>query len=50
MQTHGGFSYAKEYHIERFWRESRLFKIAPVSQEMVLNYISQHVLSLPKSY
>ena len=40
MQTLGGFSYAKEYHVERFWRESRLLKIAPVSQEMVLNYIS----------
>jgi acyl-CoA dehydrogenase len=50
MQTFGGFCYAKEYHIERFWRESRLLKIAPVSQEMVLNYISQKVLGLPKSY
>jgi hypothetical protein len=50
MQTHGGFSYAKEYHIERFWRESRLLKIAPISQEMVLNYVSQRVLGLPKSY
>jgi acyl-CoA dehydrogenase len=50
MQTFGGYSYAKEYHIERFWRESRLLKIAPVSQEMVLNYISTKVLGLPKSY
>ncbi len=50
MQTFGGFCYAKEYHIERFWRESRLLKIAPVSQEMVLNYVSQKVLGLPKSY
>ncbi len=50
MQTLGGFSYSKEYHIERFWRESRLLKIAPVSQEMVLNYISTKVLGLPKSY
>ena len=50
MQVHGGFCYAKEYHIERMWRESRLLKIAPVSQEMVLNYISQRVLGLPKSY
>lgn len=50
MQTFGGFCYAKEYHIERFWRESRLLKIAPISQEMVLNYISQKVLGLPKSY
>ena len=50
MQVHGGFCYAKEYHVERMWRESRLLKIAPVSQEMVLNYISQRVLGLPKSY
>jgi len=50
MQTHGGYSYAKEYHIERFWREMRLFKIAPVSQEMVLNYVSTKVLGLPRSY
>ncbi|MCU1566788.1 MAG: fadE [Pseudarthrobacter sp.] len=50
MQTFGGYSYAKEYHIERLWRESRLLKVAPVSQEMVLNYISTKVLGLPKSY
>lgn len=50
MQTLGGFCYAKEYHVERFWRESRLLKIAPVSQEMVLNYVSTKVLGLPKSY
>ena len=50
MQTHGGFAYAKEYHIERLWRESRLLKIAPVSQEMVCNFIAQKVLGLPKSY
>ncbi|MGU3498655.1 acyl-CoA dehydrogenase family protein [Mycobacterium sp. C31M] len=50
MQTLGGYSYAKEYHVERFWRESRLLKIAPVSQEMVLNFISTKVLGLPKSY
>ena len=50
LQTHGGFGYAKEYHIERLWRESRLFRLAPISQEMVLNYLSEHVLGLPKSY
>jgi acyl-CoA dehydrogenase len=50
MQTHGGFCYAREYHIERLWREARLLKIAPVSQEMVLNYVSQKILGLPKSY
>lgn len=50
LQTYGGFGYAKEYHIERLWRESRLYRIAPISQEMVLNYLSEHVLGLPKSY
>ena len=50
MQTHGGFGYANEYHVERYWREARLMKIAPVSQEMVLNFISNKVLGLPKSY
>lgn len=50
MQTLGGMGYASEYHVERYWRESRLLRIAPVSQEMVLNYVSEHVLGLPKSY
>jgi acyl-CoA dehydrogenase len=50
MQTHGGFGYAKEYDVERYWREARLMKIAPVSQEMVLNFVSSKVLGLPKSY
>ena len=50
MQTLGGFGYAREYHVERYWREARLMKIAPISQEMIQNYISQHVLGLPKSY
>jgi len=50
MQTHGGFGYATEYHVERYWREARLMKIAPISQEMVQNFVSEHVLGLPKSY
>lgn len=50
LQTHGGFGYAKEYHVERLWRESRLFKIAPISQQMVLNYLAHNVLRLPRSY
>jgi acyl-CoA dehydrogenase len=50
MQTHGGFGYAKEYHIERLWREVRLLRLAPISQEMVLNYITGKVLGLPRSY
>ena len=50
LQTLGGFGYAKEYHVERLWREVRLYRLAPISQEMVLNYLSQHVLGLPRSY
>lgn len=50
VQTHGGMGYAREYHVERYFRESRVLRLAPVSQEMVLNYVSQHVLGLPKSY
>jgi len=50
VQTHGGYGYAKEFHVERLWREIRLYKIAPVSQQMVLNHLSEHVLGLPRSY
>ena len=46
MQTHGGFGYAKEYHVERYWREARLMRIAPISQEMIQNYVSEHVLGI----
>ena len=48
--THGGMGYAREYHVERYMREAMLARIAPVSREMILNYISQNVLGLPKSY
>ncbi|MBV9329512.1 MAG: acyl-CoA/acyl-ACP dehydrogenase [Chloroflexi bacterium] len=50
LQTFGGFGYARETHVERLWREVRLYEIAPISQEMVLNYLAEHVLGLPKSY
>lgn len=50
VQTHGGFGYASEYHVERYWREARLMRLAPISQEMVMNYVSEHVLGLPRSY
>ena len=50
MQFHGGFSMATEYHVSRFWMEARHLKIAPISQQMVLNFISDKVLGLPKSY
>jgi acyl-CoA dehydrogenase len=48
--THGGMGYAKEYHVERYFREIMIAKIAPVSSEMILNYIGEKVLGLPKSY
>ena len=50
MQTYGGAGYAREYHQERWWREAQLFRLAPITQQMTLNYIGQHVLGLPKSY
>lgn len=50
LQTHGGFGYASEYHVERYFREARLMQIAPISQEMVLNYLAEHALGLPRSY
>ena len=50
LQTHGGFGYGKEFHVERYFREARLQRLAPISQEMVLNYLSEHVLGLPRSY
>jgi acyl-CoA dehydrogenase len=50
MQTLGGVGYATEYHVERYWREARLMRIAPVSQEMTLNFLAQNVLGLPRSY
>lgn len=50
LQILGGRGYRKDHHIERLWREARLYKIVPISQEMVLNYLSEHVLGLPKSY
>jgi acyl-CoA dehydrogenase len=50
VQAHGGYGYMKDYDVERYWREVRLFRIAPISQEMVLNYVGEHVLGLPRSY
>jgi acyl-CoA dehydrogenase len=50
VQVHGGYGFGKEFHVERYFREARLKRIAPISQEMVLNYIAEHVLGLPRSY
>lgn len=50
VQTLGGFGYALEYDVSRWWREARLMRLAPIPQEMILNYLSEHVLGLPRSY
>ncbi len=50
FQTFGGFAFAREYDIERKWRETRLFRTAPISTNMILAYLAQHVLGLPRSY
>ena len=50
LQTHGGFGFAEEYDVERKFRETRLYQIAPISTNLVLSYIAEHVLGLPRSY
>lgn len=50
VRTHGGFGYAREYHVERYFREAMLPRIAPVSRELIMCHIAEHVLGLPKSY
>jgi acyl-CoA dehydrogenase len=50
MQTLGGMGFAREYHVERLWRDARLFKFAPVSEEMILNFIASHNLGMVRSY
>ncbi|HJT08644.1 MAG TPA: acyl-CoA dehydrogenase family protein [Stellaceae bacterium] len=50
VMTHGGFGYAQEYHVERYLREAQIARIAPVSPQLVLSYIAERVLGLPKSY
>ena len=50
VQTHGGFGFAEEYDVERKFRETRLYQVAPISTNMILSYLSEHVLGLPRSY
>lgn len=50
MQTMGGMGFSKEYYVERLWRDCRLFRFAPISEEMILNYIAVHDLGMPRSY
>ena len=50
MQTLGGYGYSQEYHVERLWRDVRLFRLAPLAQELILGFVGQHVLGMPKTY
>ena len=50
LQTHGGFGFAEEYDIERKFRETRLYQVAPISTNLVLSYIGQHILGMPRSF
>ncbi len=50
LQTHGGFGMSREYHIERKLRETRLYQIAPISTNLILSYLSEHVLGMPRSF
>jgi len=50
VQTHGGFGFAEEYDVERKFREARLYQVAPISTNMILSYIAEHVLGMPRSY
>ncbi|MBO8181268.1 MAG: acyl-CoA/acyl-ACP dehydrogenase [Archaeoglobus sp.] len=50
MQVFGGYGYAKEYDVERWWREVNLLRLAPITQQMALNYIAEHILGMPRSY
>ncbi len=50
VQTHGGFGFAEEYDVERKFREARLYQVAPISTNLILSYIAEHVLGMPRSY
>ena len=50
IQTYGGFGFAEEYDIERKFRETKLYQVAPISTNLILSYIAEHVLDLPRSY
>src|SRR4029077_16964347 len=50
VQTHGGFAFAEEYDVERKFRETRLYQVAPISTNLILYYVAEHVLGMPRSY
>ena len=49
IQTHGGFGFAEEYDVERKFRETRLYQVAPISTNLILSYLAEHILGLPRS-
>jgi acyl-CoA dehydrogenase len=50
LQAHGGFGFAEEYDVERKFRETRLYQVAPISTNLILSHLAEHVLGLPRSY
>ena len=50
LQTHGGFGFAAEYDVERKFRETRLYQVAPISTNLILSYVGEHVLGMPRSF
>ena len=50
LQTYGGFGFASEYHVERKFRETRLYQVAPIPTNLILSYVAEHVLGLPRSF
>ena len=50
LQTHGGYAFSRDFHIERKWRETRLYRIAPISSNLILSYVAEKVLKLPRSF
>ena len=50
LQTHGGFGFAAEYDVERKFRETRLYQVAPISTNLILSYVGEHILGMPRSF
>lgn len=50
LQTHGGYGFAREFDIERKFRETRLYQVAPISTNLILSYLGEHVLGMPRSF
>ena len=50
LQAHGGFGFAQEYDIERKFRETRLYQVAPISTNLILSYVAEHILGMPRSF